>query len=67
MDVTAYKEGHAMRGDDRQQAGMFSYIAPEARVPQDHPLRVMRTMVDRVLAELSQHPRHTGHDHCSRA
>ena len=40
MDVTAYKEGYAMRGDDRQQAGMFSYIAPEARVPQDHPLRV---------------------------
>ncbi|HEY6807106.1 MAG TPA: hypothetical protein VI306_26245 [Pyrinomonadaceae bacterium] len=28
-----------MRGDDLQQAGMFSYLSPEQRVPQDHPLR----------------------------
>ena len=42
-----------MRGDDRQQSAMFSYLSPEARVPQDHPLRVIRTMVDQVLAELS--------------
>lgn len=42
-----------MRGDDEQQAAMFSYISPEARVPQDHPLRTIRTMVDQVLAELS--------------
>ena len=42
-----------MRGDDRQQAAMFSYIAPEARVPADHPLRSIRVMVDHVLAELS--------------
>lgn len=46
-----------MRGNDRQQAAMFSYISPEARVPQDHPLRVIRAMVDQVLAELS--PRFT--------
>ncbi len=26
-----------MRGDDPQQAAMFSYISPEERVPQDHP------------------------------
>ncbi len=42
-----------MRGDDRQQAAMFSYISPEARVPQDHPLRVIRAVVEDVLAELS--------------
>ena len=42
-----------MRGDDWQQAAMFSYISPEARVPQDHPLRVIRTLVDKVLTELS--------------
>ncbi len=42
-----------MRGDDRQQEGMFSYVSPEARVPQDHPLRAIRSMVDEVLHELS--------------
>ncbi|MGH7253761.1 MAG: IS5 family transposase, partial [Nitrospiraceae bacterium] len=42
-----------MRGDDRQQSSMFSYVAPEARVPQDHPLRAIRTMTDQVLRELS--------------
>ena len=30
-----------MRGDDVQQQGMFSYLSPEARVPQDHPLMPM--------------------------
>ena len=42
-----------MRGDDRQQAGMWSYISPEQRVPSDHPLRPIRAMVDAILAELS--------------
>src|SRR4030095_10230278 len=42
-----------MRGDDRQQAGMWSYIAPEQRVPADHPLRPIRAMVDTILVELS--------------
>ena len=42
-----------MRGDDERQAGMFSYISPEKRIPQDHPLRPIRTMVDEVLEELS--------------
>jgi transposase len=42
-----------MRGDDQQQAAMFSYISPEARVPQDHPLRAIRRLVDEVLVELS--------------
>jgi transposase len=42
-----------MRGDDRQQQAMFSYLSPEQRVPQDHPLRIIRTLVDSVLEELS--------------
>jgi len=42
-----------MRGDDFHQAGVFSYISPEERVPQNHPLRPIREMVDEVLVELS--------------
>jgi transposase len=42
-----------MRGDDRQQAAMYSYLSPEERVPADHPLRTLRLMVDGVLKELS--------------
>jgi transposase len=42
-----------MRGDDPQQAGMFSYISPEERRPRDHPLRAIRVMVDMALKELS--------------
>src|SRR5450631_4620949 len=42
-----------MRGTDHQQSHMFSYLSPEARVRKDHPLRVVRTMVDEVLAALS--------------
>src|SRR3954463_15718599 len=32
---------------------MFSYISPEARVPQDHPLRAIRRITDRALERLS--------------
>ena len=42
-----------MRGDDRQQTGVFSYISAEQRVPKEHPLRALREMVDEVLRELS--------------
>jgi transposase len=52
MRVTLFKEAR-MRGDDWQQTAMFSCISPEARVPQDHPLRAIRSLVDEVLAELS--------------
>jgi transposase len=33
---------------------MFSYLAPEQRVPADHPLRPIRTMTDEVLQGLSR-------------
>ncbi|HEX9868386.1 MAG TPA: transposase, partial [Candidatus Tectomicrobia bacterium] len=42
-----------MRGDDPQQAAMFSDISPEERIPQEHPLRVIRATVDTVLKALS--------------
>ena len=43
-----------MRGEDRKQADMFSYISPEQRVPQDHPLRAIRAMTDEALGSLSR-------------
>src|SRR5438445_13547913 len=42
-----------MRGDDLQQAGMYSYLSPEQRVPQDHPLRSIRKIADAVFVQLS--------------
>jgi transposase len=43
----------AMRGTDEQQEWMFSYISAEKRVPMDHPLRPIRTMVDVIFDEMS--------------
>ena len=43
-----------MRGVDHQQDHMFSYLSPEKRVRQDHPLRAIRAMVDEVLSRLSR-------------
>ena len=42
-----------MRGGDGQQAGVFSYVSPERRIPTDHPLRPVREMTDTVLRQLS--------------
>jgi transposase len=41
-----------MRGVDHQQSGMFSYISAEKRVPEDHPLRAIRAMVDVALRNM---------------
>ena len=43
-----------MRGDDRQPDSMFSYVSAEQRVPQDHPLRAIRALVDDVLRDMSR-------------
>jgi transposase len=43
-----------MRGDDRQPDAMFSYVSAEQRVPQTHPLRAIRQLVDDVLREMSR-------------
>src|SRR5215510_8063451 len=52
MRVTLTAEAR-MRGDHKQQAPMWSYISPEQRIPQDHPLRPLRPLVDAVLKDLS--------------
>jgi transposase len=42
-----------MRGQDEQQGVVYSYINIEDRIAMDHPLRAIRTMMDRGLEELS--------------
>ena len=49
MDLTLA----AMRGTDNKQSSMVCLIAPESRVPQDHPLRRIKKLADAALAELS--------------
>src|ERR1700674_3856480 len=44
-----------MRGADEKQGEVFSYIPMEDRIPRDHPLRRIRPMVDRGLAEMWSH------------
>src|SRR5271166_1227532 len=44
-----------MRGNEKPQAAMFSYVDLEQRVPAGHPLRVIRSMVDQALADLWLH------------
>jgi transposase len=43
-----------MRGQDRQQSSMFSYLSPEQRVRKDHPLRTIRAMADQALVNMSE-------------
>ena len=45
-----------MRGQDTQQSTMFSYLAPEDRVPADHPLRPIRQMVLLLAARYGLRP-----------
>jgi transposase len=45
--------GSAMRGRFQDQGGLFSYVSPESRVPEGHPLRRIRQLVRDVLTELS--------------
>ena len=47
-----------MRGAFVDQGGLFSYIAPEARVPANHPLRKIRELVRDVLGELNRSLEH---------
>ena len=42
-----------MRGRFIDQAKLSSYISPEARVPEQHPLRRIRDLVREVLKQLS--------------
>ncbi len=42
-----------MRGGDQRTESLFSYVSCEERVPQDHPLRAIRAIVDEALEVLS--------------
>jgi transposase len=42
-----------MRGRDDQSDGLFSYVRLEKRIPEDHPLRPIRMLVDEVLKQMS--------------
>jgi len=42
-----------MRGTQDKQNAMFSYISQEDRIPQDHPLRLLREIMEPILARLS--------------
>ena len=42
-----------MRGADRQTGRLFSYASPESLVPMDHPLRLIRPLVNAALDRLS--------------
>ena len=41
-----------MRGSDMVTGSLFSYVDLESRVPDKHPLRVIRRVVNEVLASL---------------
>jgi len=43
-----------MRGDDHQQLGVFSYVSLEDRVPQEHPLRFIRKLVDEIFRAMGK-------------
>jgi len=43
-----------MRGGFTDQGGLFSYIAPDKRVPANHPLRKVRELVRDVLSDLNR-------------
>ena len=43
-----------MRGTDVDQGGMFSYVTLESRVPESHPLRGIKTLLDEALAGMSR-------------
>jgi hypothetical protein len=44
-----------MRGEDRLQGAIVSYVSLERRVPENHPLRAIRTMVNQALPAKKRH------------
>ncbi len=42
-----------MRGDDGKSGSLFSYVGLDDRVPKRHPLRLIRSIVNDVLSDLS--------------
>lgn len=52
--VNAPKKADVMRGTDIHQSGMFSYVSLESRVPQEHPLRGIKELLDEALGGMSR-------------
>jgi hypothetical protein len=52
MRVTQIEEVR-LRSDNWLEAGMWSRVSPEQRVPLDHPLPLVRAIVETILADLS--------------
>ena len=44
--------GVVVRGSDQRPGSLFSYVDIEARIAADHPLRLIRELVDEALSEL---------------
>src|SRR6187455_2435924 len=44
---------YAMRGAESGQQVLFSYVAIDARIPADHPLRAMKQLLEPVLGDLA--------------
>lgn len=42
-----------MRGDEKRSEGLFSYVRLEERIAADHPLRAIRTLVEKILEAMS--------------
>lgn len=42
-----------MRGNNEQQIAVMLYMTPDQKVPQDHPIRAIKPIVDQALASLS--------------
>ena len=42
-----------MRGQQDPQVTMLAFVDLEARVPPDHPLRIIKALADQALAALS--------------
>src|ERR1700722_4962163 len=49
----ANREG-SMRGEDRTNGALFSYVDIEARIPAKHALRAMRRLTNAALADLDE-------------
>jgi transposase len=43
-----------MRGPEEKQDDLFSYVSMEDRIPQDHPLRRIKSLLEPLLRELSR-------------
>jgi transposase len=43
-----------MRGSQKQQDSLFSYVSLEKRIPKNHPLRPIRKMVNKAFEEMSE-------------